>query len=133
MLDTWGASLRKSAAQPTTILQWALIFTSSRSSLVSRSLLCNLVLGPLFCLRLLLQVHPLRWVVSYPENVRRFCTGRMWLMGILWWSCCVGLLYSCSDECLAVTGHSLATGRVRGTFLGESRIWWIAGGPQLPS
>ena len=35
---------------------------------------------------------------SCPVCVRRFYPGRMWHMGILWWSCCAGLLYSCSDE-----------------------------------
>ena len=86
---------------------------------------------------------------SCPVCVRRFYPWRMWHMGILWWSCCAGLLYSCSDEFLAVAGHSLATGRVDGARCSDSALSWaspgfggcwrlvgfrgLLGGSQLPS
>ena len=63
-----------------------------------------------------------------PVCVRRFYPGRMWHVGILWWSCCAGLLYSCSDEFLAVAGHSLATGRVDGARCSESALSWASRG-----
>ena len=59
-------------------------------------------LGP----RLLLQVHPLRWVVLAVS----------------------GILYSCSDEFLAVAVHSLATGRVDGARCSESALSWASRG-----
>ena len=72
------------------VSQCALIFTSSRSSRVSRSPLCSLDLGPFHCLRLPWNVHPLRWVFfpcacsSFSFSVRQVYPVSMWLLGILW-------------------------------------------------